>query len=210
MKLSELKLKQELRSADITADFYNIAQKYGWKPLGKGLYGAVLGHPNKNYVIKVFYKNLAYERFIDFVMEHSSNPHLPKISKTIRTIPGTDLKYIRMEKLQPVGEKTLRTKYFPELAYMIVKIAKFDLYGPDDDEKFVSEQLQELGLEFDSLRQVNFAEMFDKIHHIPDVQWQSIVDKLVTYADSIGENYFDIHSANFMLRGNTLVITDPF
>lgn len=210
MRILELDLKKQLKSADSTADFYAIARKYGWKPLGRGLYGAVFEHPNKNYVIKVFYRNRSYEKFVDFVLENSTNPHLPKISKNIRAVPGTDLKYVGMENLEPVSEETLRTKYFPELAYMVVKIAKFDLHAPDDVEDFVSQQLQELGLEFDSLRQVNLSEMFDMIHHTPDPSWQTIVDKLVKYADNTGENYFDIHYENFMLRNNTLIITDPF
>jgi len=205
MRILELDVSAALKSKKLQY----VADKYGWKPLGRGAYGWVFEHPTKNYVIKVFSSNRSYENFVKFARLNSTNIHIPKISKDARVIPGTSFKYVKMEKLQPISEETLNTKYFSELAYIIVKLAKFDLQAPDHEEAFVVDQLKKHGLEFNQLRQLRFADIFAKFKK-PDQSWIDIVDKLILYAENVGEVYFDIHYQNFMLRNNTLVITDPF
>ena len=71
---------------------------YGFKKVGSGKYASVFINPKYKYAVKVFMKDAAYLRWIDFAIKNQKNPYVPKIRGKVVKI--TPLVYaIRLEKL---------------------------------------------------------------------------------------------------------------
>lgn len=84
--------------------------RYGFKTIGTGKYGAVFGKDNHPYVIKVFMKDTAYLRWLNFAKMHQNNPFVPKIKGKVVKITDNFMA-VRLEKLTP---STSRMKYWDE------------------------------------------------------------------------------------------------
>lgn len=91
MNLQELEIKKELKNSGRNADgifsLKDILENHGFEFLGCGAEGAVAKHPNKPYVLKIFYSDSRYQNFVELVQTDLSNPHFPKFSKYIKRIP---------------------------------------------------------------------------------------------------------------------------
>lgn len=207
MNLDEISLKHDIKSAAKPA---NILQKYGWNVLGSGVNGSVAQHPNKPYVLKLFTKDYGYQKFINFVTQNTGNKHLPVINKNVKQIPGTNMYYLRMERLKPISQNVLWSRYQPDMLYLSLLGLKNDLSVSNPDEDMIREILNKLHLGTFVLRKVDFRTLWDALNRKPTPSWVDISRKLVDFADSNGIDFLDIHSKNLMLRGTTLVITDPF
>lgn len=78
-------------------DFLN---SHGFKKIGHGNYSHVYGHPQLNYVLKMFdIKDVCYRNFIALSKSHSDNPHFPKFRGNPIGISDV-MVAIRMEILQ--------------------------------------------------------------------------------------------------------------
>jgi hypothetical protein len=132
-----------------------IMTKYGFSLLGAGIYGAVFGKSGYPYVIKVFRKDVAYMKWIQFALKHQDNPYIPRIRGKVVRI-GSTFMAIRLEKL---------TESSPNLDTST-------LYDAADD-----------GDEY-ALQVVDFLEQNNKL--------------------------LDLHAGNVMMRGNQMVVIDPF
>ena len=204
MKIQEIQLYKDLKDIDYSRDMISVIERYGWKVLGWGFEGVVAEHPNKPYVLKLFTSQSKYAKFVNLVQRHP-NPHFPKFSKYIRPIKGTIWSYVRMEKLTPVQEADLRTKFFSEMCYMYLS-AK---------EKHMTIS-QEIVLLLNrvwgttSLEEVD-EEDFIKEAKGADIQWIDAIEFIMDEAKyRLGLNHIDLHEENLMLRNETLVILDPF
>lgn len=90
-----------------------ILSNKGFVKLGNGLAGAVYGHPNLSYVLKIFinyFKAEGYLRYIKFIEENQDfAPYLPvfrgKMVKLGEGRNGGKLYAIRIEKLIPISNK---------------------------------------------------------------------------------------------------------
>lgn len=76
-----------------------LFREYGFKELGSGKYGVVFENPKYPYIIKVFMKDAAYERWISFCLKNQSNPYIPKIRGKVIKINDM-FRAIRIEKLK--------------------------------------------------------------------------------------------------------------
>jgi hypothetical protein len=56
----------------------------------------------------------------------------------------------------------------------------------------------------------DYAQLYKLAGGEPPQEWQTIMTQMATYARSAGYRGWDLHANNFMLRGTTLVVTDPF
>lgn len=74
--------------------------KYGFKPLGTGNYAAVYGHPSYPFVIKVFMKDAAYLRWLNYSKKNQDNPYVPKVRGKVVRI-SDNFMAVRLEKLTP-------------------------------------------------------------------------------------------------------------
>lgn len=80
----------------------DIMDRYGWKPLGRGKYGVVFAKDNYPYIIKVFMKDTAYLKWLNFCKKNQDNPWLPMIKGKVVKV-GTHFMAVRLEKLTPGG-----------------------------------------------------------------------------------------------------------
>jgi hypothetical protein len=207
MHLDEISLKQEIKAGRTPA---KILQKYGWTILGSGLNGTVAQHPKKPYVLKLFTRDQRYQKFIKFVEQNQGNKHLPVINKNLRQIPDTPMYYIRMERLIPISEQDLWTKYQPEMLYLTLLGIKNDIDISNPDEDNIKTILNNLHMGTNILRKVDFSALWAALNKSPRPSWVDISRKLVDFAYANDIDFLDTHNENLMLRGNTLVITDPF
>jgi len=203
MKLQELEITRTIQRLRNPGE---ILSRAGWKVLGTGMEGAVAEHPSKPYVLKLFVSKSAYVTFVQYVQAHQSNPHLPRFNRYVRKVPGTRFSYVRMEKLKNVDEdRVIETHPGEVLAlYVIARVQ-----GHWVDPSTTRQLLGHLGLSalprFDQLEEV----CREKNIQPPDREWLQAVSDLAETSRSQDLGW-DLHLNNVMLRGNTLVITDPF
>lgn len=126
--------------------------RYGFKQLGTGKFGSVFGNPNYPYIIKVFMKDTAYLKWLDFAKQNQSNPFVPKIrGKVVKISPN--FMAVRLEKLTP----SLKDEWMD--------------WDSNESNPNVS----------------TILDFFDR-----------------------NASLMDLHGGNFMMRGNQIVIIDPF
>ncbi len=219
MNLQELKITTQVKGK--RPDWLRIFEKNGWKFLGSGAEASVGQHPTKPYVVKVFPTSSAYTLFLDFVRQHPDNPHLPRFSRWARPVPGTSppMSYIRMERLREISTNNLFTGYMPEITYAWLVAEKHNTLLNSIWHHSVSHRLrQTLGVDVDAIQQEIASREINSSHKIwqlvggaPSNEWKRIVDELFAFWEkSKARANIDLHSANFMLRGRTLVILDPY
>lgn len=85
------------------ADFM---KEYGFRQLGDGKYGAVFGKDGYPYVIKVFMKDTAFMKWLNFCYANQSNPYIPKLRGKVVKITS-HMYAVRMEKLGPVMDPNI-------------------------------------------------------------------------------------------------------
>ena len=203
MKIQELEITRTIQRL---RDPGEILRKAGWEVLGAGMDGAVAEHPSKPYVLKLFVSNSAYVPFVHYVQTHQSNPHLPRFNRYVKKVPGTHLSYVRMEKLKNLDEDQVIETH-PGEVLSLYTIAR--VYGQWVEPAFVRPLLARL--ELARLPQLNEIENVCREKNIqpPSQGWLQAVTDLVMMSQSQHLGW-DLHLNNVMLRGSTLVITDPF
>jgi len=185
--------------------FYKQAVENGWKAYGDGGSGAVLKHPNKNFLYKVFggrakFEESGYLGYTKFVLKNKNNPYVPKISKPVK-IPNTadgpttgpaawktsDIYVLKIEILdEPKGINDPRFKN-----YISSKFDKDKRMSPHADPYDYDDEAEPNSL---------YHQAMESLYQT-DKYWQDIVE----YA---GE-YIDIGINNVMFRGNQLIFIDP-
>ncbi len=189
--------------------------------MGSGAEASVGQHPTKPYVVKVFPASSAYMLFLDFVKQHPDNPHLPKFSRYSRVIPHTkgSMSYVRMEKLRPISSNNLYAGYMPEITYAWVIAEKYKIRLNRIFHHTVTNRLKNaFYIDTDTLVQEiqsgsidEFHDLWNHISGYPSLEWTSIIDDLFLFwHQNQSQIDMDLHDGNFMLRGRTLVIIDPF
>jgi hypothetical protein len=211
MFLKELEITKRLKQPQSLPE---VLQAYGWHVLGTGKDATVAEHPNKTYVLKIWARGSLYERFVPFVQQHADNPHVPKFSRYIKSVPGTRYLYVRMEKLNSLTNTHLLSTYLREIIYLWLAGKKVGLKGNLEWmlEYRIEEYLLSLGItsaEKDFLKPDVEAKLWKDIG-MPPGTWINVVDALMAYTTNIGITSLDIHEENLMQRDDTLVITDPY
>jgi len=213
MQIREITLTHELHHSDDPEHLKQILAKYGWKSLGTGLEAAVAMHPQKSYVLKIFPSHSAYVKFVQFVQSHAQNPHVPRFSRYVKQIPGTNLAYVRMEKLLKVTESQLLNNYTGYLAEMLAlgEVTEMSMLA-DGLAMHVEDKLMGMGYDVADLMDPDQQEdIYVKLGGEPPQSWMQVLSALAEYSDHVDvEGGWDMHSNNFMRRGKTLVIVDPF
>lgn len=176
---------------------------------GDGHYAQVLSHESGT-VYKFWAKDAAYEKFVEFVNKNSNNPHLPKFKSGIKTLTTffdapkdfpDKIKYIKMEKLEPISHGTKFPGpgcdlYLTDVVTSIV----YAIDQRDSDDTLITELSDDNGsdLERPVVDQIiGLYNTFKKLLNTPGMRDFNV----------------DIHSGNLMFRGKglnkTVVITDP-
>ena len=168
--------------------------KNDFKQIGSGEFSSVWKSPSKeNFVVKIFrskeYNSSVDKEWYDYCRKNSNNPHLPKVG-SLKDFGEWYVIFIEKLESIPNDINVDSMKIFKEAIKQNLK--------PDDvnfEEKFLS-----LSSNYDT----NFVDELTEIY--PTIY--DIYQKIVKPRKSI-QVRLDLHLSNMMLRGNTLVITDP-
>lgn len=156
-----------------------------------------------SHVWRTWFKDPGYDKFLEYVKTHKS-VHFPKIYGDVRTtnadfkgVKRGPLKYIRIEKLKELDSSSLS-----DAIDMIGLISRAK--WPDTVEELaelISTMKLPVGVDHDDDK----AELLKaKAEILKNKEFFKVVLELL----KAGAN--DINSQNVMMRGSTLVITDPF
>lgn len=216
MIISEINITKQLQNLEphgFSKELKQILKKAGWQPLGMGVESVVAMHPAKAYVLKIFDHLSRYQDFVSFVQKHQQNPHLPRFSRYVRQVPGTEFLYVRMEKLQKVPVRDLLDKYFSYLLGMqaMAQAHEIDMLGSWTLSDMVQDKLLDWGYDLTDLldHELNAA-IYERAGGPPPHTWFEVLDDLGAFSHQIDIERWDMHDRNFMRRGSTLVIADPF
>ena len=216
MKINELTITRDFKTAgnlnfpsnedNFGLRLKQLLIKNGRNVLGSGMEGAVIEY--KNLILKVFPTNSKYSEFVTLVKNYH-NPHFPKFYKFTKQIPGTKFSYVIMEKLTKVDDDYLIKNCISELYALEVESAKFDIVGiPGDFGVTVLEYIYSI-VEENKDNPYNQRVWIELAEEPPDNEWIIACQLLCREARTFRNN-LDLHPKNFMIRGKTLVIVDPF
>lgn len=183
--LNELHGVKKHAAQDLTTknDVLGYLQRKGFKILGSGAFGIVCDHPSFNgrYVLKVF-SDKAYEAFIDFCIANNGNPHLPKIyGRKINLKPNACM--VRIEVLQDMSAGDWHQRFIPTICAKAAQVARGELSYKVGVDMAAFTQQEEL---FKTLVAIVKAKPADAALDLTQ------------------------HHGNCMLRGQTVVVTDPY
>jgi hypothetical protein len=201
MQINELEISRKLKRGMVGADLANLLTQKGWTPLGFGFEAGVAEHPRKSYVLKIFPKSSPYVHFVSMVQSHPQNPHFPRFSRYVRPVPGTEYAYVRMEKLTKMLPYDLTQ--FPSLLCLIDEMW-FTHIPHAQPPYWVRSTVSWDPHVADS----NGVTDCNQVSINP--QEKQAIQMLSNTLKEIGSDHIDLHAGNFMMRGNTWVITDPF
>lgn len=180
-RLDELSIPPDMKDAGevLTKAGYE-QQKANDAP---GAFGSVWRKGDTPYVLKIFSSSdYAYEAFLTLAMKHQDNPHFPKIfGKMVKVTPKYNA--VRIEPLTPYkADSTLIRRYTRYRNYM---------RGNTVDPNSI------VAMEYEDC--LEFLYEYPKLKEALDL----IIDGL------LGLYGNDISNKNLMMRGSTIVITDP-
>lgn len=210
-KISDFLLNPEHRDKDWNA-LMDEFEKSGGKVLGYGSKGSVYEHPSWNYVLKMFYDDEFYIRFIRFVIQNR-HPSFPKIFSLQRIVPffkryptQEKMYIVRMEKLNPISRDL-----FKELEFNLDRGVSYikDLKAGTADrteEVIASREKRKAGIRYEYVPVHGYVLEVLKKH--PNFYY--VFEGMYLLHNSGLKGAWDIHRENLMQRTNgEIVITDP-
>lgn len=166
-------------------DVVDYLEERGFDYLGSGSYGAVFDHPSfdSRYVLKVF-KDPFYEQFLNYAIKNRQDPHMPRIVGKVMRLSGYGA-MVRIEVLREMSDQQYRyLRLHDQVDYVQCRV-----YGTHLDEAETA--------------------VFNKINAQHDLgTLMESIDNLIR-AKPAGA-HLDLHEGNFMYRGSTIVISDPY
>jgi hypothetical protein len=190
-------------------DIIKALKDKGTNVLGRGSFALALKHSSKSEVIKFWIKDSSYDDFIEYVQKNPS-PHFPKLHSKPKELSAfflrpvdfpEKIKYVRMEELTKIPEDLsdawvevmLKSPRYDSMDEAVE--GWLEILDKEKDESHLKDQARVIKLFGTTKAELEgfwkFAERFYKT---------LIVNK---------GHSFDIHDENIMMRGNTLVFTDP-
>ena len=162
----------------------------------------VIASEDRNYVYRFWVKDPGYEAWLDLVMEHQDNPHVPKILGQVRTIKGRfaklpkdlSVKCVKIEKLKPASRE------WGDVANLINHV----IHEVNVDEWSPRTLMSEIAKS--ALELTGDENQADKLEEFLDTN----LDFVKIVCDLANEGYNDFTDENIMMRGDVPVITDPF
>ena len=154
----------------------------GFSHKGMGAYGTVFEKPGYEWLFKLYKNDPAYDEFIRYSKKHADNPHLPKFYGAKIKI-NDDTSCIRTEKLTKLPYDMYRQ-------YMEYFTAVFAI---------LAERVDPNDSTYDQLYRE--YEQFSRKH--PNLF------EVLKYIFTESAYYPDLHNGNIMMRGKTLVFSDP-
>lgn len=97
-------------------DFNEFMKEHGFTNLGSGAFASVYEKPGYPWVFKLFHNDVAYLAWLNYVVAHQSNEHVPKIKgKPFRI--NDKVFAVRMEKLDRMSDNWYDNELLSNIAY---------------------------------------------------------------------------------------------
>lgn len=203
MRINELVGVKHLGKASVT-DILDQLTNSNWKHLGSGGRAFVVSRSSDK-VVKFWIQDEGYERFLKYIEAHPSE-HFPRILGKPRTIKNFSnsahqyptLKYVVMERLQPLEG---RQAYDVEsLSNLLREVSNSRLSPADTD---FQDKL------FAVMR--GHGEWWEENGQEVIARCSSMLKVLVELKWNLPEKtQLDLFRDNYMMRGTTMVLIDPF
>jgi len=204
-------------------DFLEYLKSNGWGWTGSGAFGTVFKKPNKNYVLKVYRNDPAYDNFLNFIEENQNDPHIPKIKRRILPLSNNqsrDYGIVAIEKLDSLKIGDWRWRLVSTFANALHDYTIGNL-GFDEYLNNVVEAVRDIykeNLEITKQKRPKNTRSESRRLRRLDYFVESNLGifktfyKLKKFLESNEESHlFDMHSGNFMMRPSTgeIIVTDP-
>jgi len=206
----------------------------GIKVLGTGGNAIALDLPGGRFVVKAWKNDPSYEAFVGFCQKYTGagNQHLPRFvpPESLRRLrknvdesmigsarlgADTTFRFAIVEKLAPIPSGTMMTEWLPESAYIAmigglypIEASEIMRILADDPRTKGVIAKANMRTHRDLTKPANRRLIEDALGGIP-AGWKAVMNALNKTRRSIGAGW-DLHDQNIMLRGETLVINDPF
>lgn len=170
----------------LPSELVKFLKKQGYELLGDGAFSDVFAKPGEKFVLKVIRRNANEDCYLQYVkaLQGKTNPHFPKIGRIreYKTEAGMTWYVIPVERLKRVTPPVFRKRPDCIFAY------SYEAYSKPASLK--------------NVHPVDYDEMVEK--------YPQLVEALkFIHSTFTGQCDMDLHSGNMMLRGDTLVLTDP-
>jgi hypothetical protein len=185
MRINELLNESEVLD-EITRPMQGNAEymleKAGYEKIGNGIYANVFAKPGADHVLKLFgYSDLAYKDFVNMTIQNP-NIHFPKFKGKLMKVTK-DYYAIRMELLTPLPkDKGDALQLIKNYIYAYIRDSFQPFYGANQ-------------MAMDNLEKAQ-----------PGITEAAELVATLIKNNDLG---LDLHMKNAMMRGNTIVITDP-
>lgn len=184
-------------TVDTVADFLNRKIAAGEITVRWGSFSFVVIPENADHVYKVWTHDDGWWEYLEYINDHSGNEHLLKIESRLKKIKftfkrpedfDTDLYVVKVEKLKELitDDEAYNQVEGLMLFFRKYKVQKLTSEDVPDIQKWIKEQK---GIE-------------------PPPA--SFIETVINVLNSSVISSSDFHTGNVMLRGKTLVITDPY
>jgi len=203
MRINELVGVKHLGKASVT-DILDQLSNSNWKHLGSGGRAFVVSRSTDK-VVKFWIQDEAYERFLNYIAAHPSE-HFPRILSTPRTIKNFSnsghqypmLKYVVIERLQPLeGRQAYDVESLGNLLREVFNI-RLSLTDTDFEAKLF-QAMQRHGEWWEENGQEVIARCLGMLRVLVELK-----------RNLPNNTQLDLYRDNFMMRGSTMVLTDPF
>ena len=184
--INESQVLDEITRPDTMGNAQSILLKAGYKQIGAGWYADVYAKPDADHILKLFsVTDTAYPKFVNMTIQNP-NIHFPKFKGKMMKV-NEHYYAVRMEKLTSFG-KTM--DIVGEIEDYIYGYANYGKSWPETDVrgKEVTEEMAQL-----EKTQPGITKACD------------LISKLIR-SGLVG---IDLHPGNLMMRGDTIVFTDP-
>lgn len=194
--LKELIGYKKHSSVDI-ADFLNAGIRDGKIKVRSGNFAFVVIPTDADFVYKVWTHDQGWWEYLEYLNDHPGNEHLLKVKSRIKKIKytfkrpqdfDTDLYVLKLEKLQ---ELETNDEAFKQIDAFMLYLNYNNVHGLTKDDV---PRIQKWILE----------------KHNVQPPPASFIETVIDVLKSSVISDHDFHSGNVMLRGNTLVLTDPY
>lgn len=235
MKLDELLGVKHLYDKHLNDVLKVFTTGSTYKKLGQGATATAFAQGDE-YVYKFWLKDTSYEKYVNYCLDNQDNPHIPVLYSDIKKLHSfftrvedfpDKIRYIKMERLKPITNTTIwpgvsakrvvgqNTNYdihydihiasiIDNLYYMIYNNNKMMLN--DTIQKITEENFKEKIIEYyrsnGDIKITSAA--LDEIFEVYKIMYDL---RHSVFKDDSGADY---HAGNIMMRGETIVITDPY
>jgi len=204
--------------AETAYEYVKRLGKLGIQSLGKGMYGQVFQHPTMpNVVVKLLLEtDPMYQKYVTFCQKHQSNPYVPKIigvesaqkafdTKDRWNLEQANLYLVFMEKLTPASNK--QYKAFGDYAANLANTQWRKQYSKKRTD--IADKINDSTLFWGGEETANELSRPNIWRYL---ETQKVDKNLAVLAKFFFPDglYLDIHQNNVMMRGQQIVIIDPF